>query len=120
MKCCLIIASIVCLAIINPVTKSDISDDECGIFAEEETTAVASSTDKAVVSTQKPKTDYFKKRIPKKSLLIVFDGTSSMTDDLVQMREAAKQIVNNLSTHPDKPIKNYVLTVFKDPGKWTV
>lgn len=100
--------------------KSDVSDDECGPWVEEETTTIMSSTDKPNVASTTPKTskrdDIFRKRIPKKSLVIVFDGTSSMTDDLNQMRDAAKEIITNLSSRKDKPIKNYVLTVFKDPG----
>ena len=100
--------------------KSDISEDECGAWVEEEATTIASSIDKPKFISATPKMsksdEYFRKRVPKKSLVIVFDGTSSMTDDLNQMRNAAKEIITNLSSRKDKPIKNYVLTVFKDPG----
>jgi hypothetical protein len=100
--------------------RADISDDECGVWVDEETTTIAAVTDKpANVSTPKgsKRDEYFRKRVVKKSLVIVFDGTSSMTDDLAQMREAAKEIISSLSARKDKPIKNYVLTVFKDPSE---
>jgi hypothetical protein len=103
---------------------SDISDDECGISKDENnemtTLATLSSSDKPPDLLIKKKKDYFKKKIPKKSLLLVFDGTGSMSDDLSQMRDAAKEIVTDLSSRKDKPIQNYVLTVFKDPCKLKV
>ena len=52
-----------------------------------------------------------------RSLLIIFDGTKSMTKDLEQLRLAATQIINELSMRRDNPIFNYVLVVFRDPGK---
>lgn len=95
------------------LVQSDLSDDECGIFEDFETITLATTTltDKPA----EPENNYFRKKVPKKSLLIVFDGTNSMRDDLIQMRNAAKQIINNLYVREDKPIENYVLTVFKDP-----
>lgn len=54
-----------------------------------------------------------------KSLVFIFDGTSSMTRDLEQLRTAAKQIVNELSLREDNPIFNYILVIFRDPGMLT-
>jgi hypothetical protein len=51
-----------------------------------------------------------------KSLLIAFDTTASMGKDLVQLREGAKDIVNNFASRKDQPIYNYVLSLFNDPG----
>jgi hypothetical protein len=81
--------------VVNSVT----SDDDCEAFEIDQTLATNISSYKQ-----------------QKSLLIVFDGTSSMNDDLVQMREAVKKIVNKFSEKKNNPIKNYVLTVFKDPS----
>lgn len=120
MKCLTFYGSLtigLCIFLITTV-KSDISDDECGVWEDEETTTIANSPDKPanISSTAKlsKRDEYFAKR--KKSLVIVFDGTGSMHDDLVQMRDAAKEIVNSLLAKEDKPIKNFVLVVFKDPG----
>lgn len=52
-----------------------------------------------------------------RSLMIIFDGTKSMTNDLEQLRLAAKQIVNELSMRQDNPIFNYILVIFRDPCK---
>ncbi|CAO1385749.1 unnamed protein product [Diamesa serratosioi] len=54
-------------------------------------------------------------RSDQKSLLIIFDGTSSMGADLVQLRSAAAQIINEFSQRHDNPIFNYILVVFRDP-----
>ena len=50
-----------------------------------------------------------------KSLIIAFDGTASMTEDLKQVRIAARDIVNDFASRPQKSIYNYVLVVFRDP-----
>ena len=52
-----------------------------------------------------------------KSLLIIFDGTASMSRDLAQLRAAAKKIVVDIAAQKDKPIFNYVLDVYRDPGE---
>lgn len=52
-----------------------------------------------------------------KDLLIVFDATGSMRTDLAQLREAAIEIVKDLSNKEQDPINKYVLSVFRDPGK---
>lgn len=40
-----------------------------------------------------------------------------MVPHIVQMRIAAKQIVNFFADRDDKPIYNYILSVFNDPSK---
>lgn len=57
-------------------------------------------------------------RPDQRSLLIIFDGTASMWDDLQQLRNSAKRIVAELSTRDDNPIFNYVLVIFRDPSEW--
>lgn len=46
------------------------------------------------------------------SLLIVFDDTGSMSKDLVQLRQGAKELTQELSRRTENPIYNYVLSVF--------
>jgi hypothetical protein len=40
-----------------------------------------------------------------------------MKEDLKQLREGADKIVDKLSGLKEHPIKNYVLSVFRDQGK---
>lgn len=56
-------------------------------------------------------------RPDQRSLLIVFDATGSMHDDLEQLRSGAQEIVNELSARVDNPIYNYVLVVYRDPSE---
>lgn len=56
-------------------------------------------------------------RSDQRSLLIVFDATGSMHDDLEQLRAGAQEIVTELSARDDNPIYNYVLVVYRDPGE---
>lgn len=56
-------------------------------------------------------------RADQKSLLLIFDGTGSMHDDLQQLRLGAQEIINDLSSRNDSPIFNYVLVVYRDPSK---
>lgn len=56
-------------------------------------------------------------RADQKSLLIIFDGTGSMHDDLQQLRSGAQEIINDLSSRNDSPIFNYVLVVYRDPSE---
>lgn len=58
-------------------------------------------------------------RPDQRSLLIVFDATGSMHDDLEQLRSGAQQIVNELSARVDNPIYNYVLVVYRDPSEFS-
>lgn len=57
-------------------------------------------------------------RPDQRSLLIVFDATGSMHDDLEQLRAGAQEIVNELSAREDNPIYNYVLVVYRDPSEF--
>lgn len=52
-----------------------------------------------------------------KSLVIVFDATASMGDDLVQLRSSAIEIINDLSSQEKNEIINFILIVFRDPGE---
>lgn len=52
-----------------------------------------------------------------KSLLIVFDATMSMEPDLAQLREGAQEIIMKFASREDNPIHNYVLSVYRDPGR---
>lgn len=56
-------------------------------------------------------------RSDQKSLLIVFDATGSMHDDLEQLRAGAREIINEMSARSDNPVFNYILVVFRDPSK---
>lgn len=51
------------------------------------------------------------------SLVIVFDGTGSMYDCLVQLRSGAKLIIEKFAHSDANPIYNYVFVPFRDPGK---
>jgi hypothetical protein len=55
--------------------------------------------------------------INQKSLMIIFDATASMGDDLAQLRAAAIDIINDFSSRTDNPIFNYVLAIYRDPGE---
>lgn len=51
-----------------------------------------------------------------KSLIIVFDGTGSMSGDLKQLQQATAEIITYFASQKSNPIYNYVLVVFKDEG----
>lgn len=51
------------------------------------------------------------------SLVIVFDGTGSMENCLIQLRAGAKQIIDKFSHREDNPIYNYIFVPFRDPRK---
>lgn len=87
-------------------------DDACEVyeaFEEVETAPVASKSSKA---------DDGGPRSDQRSLLIVFDATGSMAGDLAQLRAGAIEIVNELSEKENNPVFNYILSVFRDPGKF--
>ncbi len=49
--------------------------------------------------------------------MFVCDATKSMTDDLKQLRDGADKILDKFSGLKEHPIKNYVLSLFRDQGK---
>ena len=51
------------------------------------------------------------------SLVFVFDTTGSMFDDLIQVRAGAAKIVAATLERHTKPLYNYVLIPFHDPGE---
>ena len=50
------------------------------------------------------------------SLVFVFDTTGSMYDDLIQVRAGAAKILSTTLERKVKPLYNYVLIPFHDPG----
>ena len=76
-------------------------------------------SDDCIKKTPSTKTSYLKDQ-PKpdqRSLLMIFDTTGSMGTDLVQLKQSASEIVQELSTRADNPIYNYILVEFNDPGR---
>jgi len=53
------------------------------------------------------------------TLAFVFDVTGSMWDDLKQVTAGARQILDTTRNRAEKPLHNYVLIPFHDPGKVT-
>ena len=51
------------------------------------------------------------------TLAFVFDTTGSMYDDLVQVRAGASKILSTTLEMKTKPLYNYVLIPFHDPGE---
>lgn len=51
------------------------------------------------------------------SLTFVFDTTGSMNDDLIQVQDGAKRILDTVLTQREKLIYNYVYVPFHDPSK---
>uniref|UniRef100_A0A182T8Y9 VWFA domain-containing protein n=1 Tax=Anopheles maculatus TaxID=74869 RepID=A0A182T8Y9_9DIPT len=50
-----------------------------------------------------------------RSLVIVFDATGSMLDDLQQLRDAARLIIAEITQRDSNPIFNYIFVPFRDP-----
>lgn len=121
----LIVLGFLVLCIVTKV-KSDLSVENCVAYVDEDviettTSVIVSTTDKTIeeipIRTAKPPihTDG-SPRPDQKSLLIVFDGTNSMRKDLEQLLGAAREIVKTLAALEEKPIYNYILSVYRDPG----
>lgn len=53
-----------------------------------------------------------------RSLLIVFDTTASMRDDLQELRQGAAYIVNELKKKEKNPIYNFIFVPFHDPCEY--
>ena len=51
------------------------------------------------------------------SLVFVFDTTGSMYDDLIQVRAGASKILSTTLERKVRPLYNYVLIPFHDPGE---
>ena len=52
------------------------------------------------------------------TLAFVFDVTGSMWDDLKQVTAGARQILDTTRSRVEKPLHNYVLIPFHDPGNF--
>jgi hypothetical protein len=104
---------VIILICVIKIIYCDKSDDECGIILKNAEPANATNDDISLALERL-------KPVPKKSLVIVFDTTGSMEDDLKDLRSAAVDITELLRKHPDNPIGNYILSKFNDPFVYDV
>lgn len=58
------------------------------------------------------------KPVKGRNLVIVFDTTVSMQDDLLYFRAGAEYIVKEMMKKESSPISNYVFAPFNDPSEW--
>lgn len=92
--------------------------DECDVAGKFDIKTIAKSNGK-IEKLSKSGADWNDRPAPdQKSLVIVFDTTGSMSNDLAQLRGGAEDIVNTFSMKDNNPIYNYVLSLFNDPSEF--
>lgn len=52
-----------------------------------------------------------------RSLVIIFDVTSSMEDDMEDMKAGAHMLAEKIANAKNKPVENFILVPFTDPRK---